>query len=105
LSALEPRTSRLRLQHLLHSTIVRPWWRNDLGQFLAVDQHFDLVGVEHFALQERQSNSDQGVVVRTQNALRGFVSLAEQALHFIVNFDGSSFAVVAMLADFPAQEY
>ena len=43
-------------------------------------------------------------MVRTENTFGSFVSLANDALHFVVDLNRRGFAVVAMLGDLAAQE-
>src|SRR5438309_2473679 len=99
------RPSWFGFEHLLHTGIVAPWRRNDFRQLLAVDDQLNLVCIEHFAFQQSQSDPHQRVTVRPQYALGGLISLADQALDLVVDFDRGSFAVVAMLIDLAAKEY
>src|ERR1700688_1801263 len=98
-----PWPSWLGLQHLLHA-VIGLWRRRHLGQLLTLDDHLDLVRVEHFALQQCERDSDQCAIVRRQNAFGGVVSLAHDAANFVVDFDCRGFAVIAMLGNLAAQE-
>src|SRR5215467_5272019 len=100
----QSRTSGFRLKDLLHSAVIalRRW--RDLRQFLAVDDHLDLVSVEDFAFEQSQRNSNQSFVVRSEDALCRFVALANQPLYFLVNLDRRSLAVVAVLGNFASEE-
>src|SRR5579884_2788776 len=101
----DSRTSRFRLQHLLYAGIISVCRRNDFRQFFAIDYQLDLIGVEHFAFEQRQGNSDQCVVVRSKNALRCFVSLADESLHLVIDLDCRSFTVITMLVNLSTEEY
>src|SRR6185312_13758917 len=79
--------------------------RNDLRQFLAFDDQLDLIGIENFAFEQSQRDSDQRVVVRRQNALGSLVSLVNHALHFFVDLDRRGLAVIAVLVDLASKEY
>src|SRR3954449_5484578 len=98
------RPSGLGLQDLLQTVIVATRWRNDLRQFLAFDNHLELIGIENFPFQQGHCDSDQGIVVRRQNALGGLVPLVDHALYFFVDLDRRGLAVIAMLIDLAAQE-
>src|SRR5205085_9986417 len=56
------------------------------------------------ALQQRFRDPYQGVAINAKNALGRRVTVADYATHFLVNFDRSSFAIVAVLGNFAAQE-
>src|SRR5678815_3279391 len=98
-------SSRLKvgLDYLLH-TIVGFYRRNDLGQFLSVDDHLDLCSVEHFALNQRQRNPDQHIAIRMKQVLGGVITALDQLLHFRIDLDRCGLAVVAMLRNLAAQE-
>src|SRR5437899_4916553 len=94
--------SRLRFQDLLYAVVLRG--ELDGRKFLAFDDHFDLVGVEHFALQQSVGDSGEHVSAVGEQRLRSAVALVDQAPHFQVDFDRGVFAVVAMLRNLAAQE-
>src|SRR5262249_42765356 len=100
----QSRASGLGLENLLQSVVIalRRW--GDLRQFLAVDDDLDLVSIEDFTLEQSQRNSDQSVVVRSEDALGRFVPFSHQPLYFLVDLDRGSFAVVAVLGNFTSEE-
>src|SRR5712691_5406631 len=97
--------SRLKvwLDHLLYSVI---WFgrRHDLRQLLAFDDHLDLLSIQHFALDQRERNSDQHIPVGRQEFLGGVVTPFDQFLNFFVDLDRGGLAVIAMLRNLAAQE-
>src|SRR5450432_878013 len=96
--------TRFRFQHLLYASII-PFRRgDDFGQLFAVDQDFDLVGVENFTLEQSHRNPDQRRLIVGQDAYGCVVALANHTADFVVDLDGGGFAVIAMLSDFTAQE-
>src|SRR6202165_4267516 len=97
--------SRLKvwLDHLLYSVI---WFgrRHDLRQLLAFDDHLDLLSIQHFALDQRERNSDQHIPVGRQEFLGGVVTPFDQFLNFFVDLDRGGLAVIAMLRNLAAQK-
>src|SRR5215472_15125109 len=79
LSALsDSRASGLWFKNLLHCFVGFRRSRN-LRKFLALDDHLDLVGVEHFAFEQCQGNLHQGLVILRQNVLGPHVAFADDA--------------------------
>src|ERR1035441_7011532 len=70
-----------------------------IGQFLPLDQHLDLRGVQHFAFDQRLRDPDQRFAILGEDLLRSRVANAHHLLDFFVNLDGGGFAVVAVLRD------
>src|SRR5436305_15312960 len=101
----DPRPSRLGLKHLLQAVVVATRWRNDLRKLLAFDDQLEFVGIENFAFQKGQRDSDQSIVIRRQNAFGSFIPFVNHALHFFVDLDRRSLAVIAVLVDLAAEEY
>src|SRR5579864_3076852 len=91
-----PWTSGLRLQHLLYA-IIGLGRRRHLGQFLALDDHLDLVCIEHFPFQQCERDADQRAVILGKNAFRSVIALAYDAANFIVDLDCRGLAVITML--------
>src|SRR5260221_10301669 len=73
-------------------------------QRLAFHQKFHFVRVEHFAHQQRLRDAVQQFAVAGQDALRLFVTVADDSLHFAVDLQRGVFTEVAVLGDFAAQE-
>src|SRR6266849_6238849 len=78
--------------------------RHDLRQLLAFDDHLDLLSIQHFALDQRERNSDQHIPVGRQECLGGVVTPFDQFLNFFVDLDRGGLAVIAMLRNLAAQE-
>src|SRR6185503_1468600 len=100
----QTRTSRLGLKNLLHSAVItlRRW--SNLRQLLTVDDHLDLIGVEDFALKQGQGYPHQSFMIRREDTFGRFVPLAHEPLHFLVNLNRRSLAVIAVLGNFPTEE-
>src|SRR5439155_1361478 len=92
-----------RLKHLLNS-VVGLRRRRHLRQFFAIHDQLDLVGIEHFALQQCSRNANQRIPVLAQDTLGRVIALSDQPPYFVIDLDGSSFAIVAVLRDLASQE-
>ena len=75
-----------------------------LRQRLAFHQHLYLICIQNLAFQQRQRDMFQRVAIRLHDVLRFLVSLAYDALYFLVDLQRRIFTEVAMLGNFAAQE-
>src|SRR5215472_13401934 len=90
---------------MLYAAVIRLGSRRrKRWKFLPIDQHLDLGRVQNLALDQRLCNLLQRFAVVAENLLGSVVAVIDQLAHFLVNLDGSVFAVVAMLRDLAAQE-
>src|SRR5206468_11132753 len=103
LSALQSGASWFGFQHLLHSIVSLGRW-NDLWQFLAFHEQLYVGSVQHFAFNQRQRNPYQSFSVVRENVLGSRITIVDYLADFLIDLDGSVFAVVAMLIDLAAQE-
>src|SRR5271166_2119271 len=75
-----------------------------LGKRLALHEHLYLVRVQNFSFQQGHRDAVQQIAICRKQAVRLVISLADDALHFLVDLQGGVFAEVAMLGNFTAQE-
>ena len=73
-------------------------------QFLAVDEHLHLFGVDGFALQQGRGDAVHRFGIRFDQPVRRLIGLVDQAANFQVDLPRRLFAEVAVLRDFAAQE-
>src|SRR5215468_158431 len=105
LSALESWASRLGFENLLNAAVIGLRWRNDLRQFLSVDEQLDFGSVKHFTLDQRLGNSFQRVAIVRDDLFYSRIACVNQLADFLINFDRGVLAVVAVLCNFAAKEY
>src|SRR5438270_2868692 len=89
-------------QHLLDPIPGR--WHLDWRKLFAVDDHFDLVSIEHFALKQGRRHAMHDVLVARQDLNGRLISGIDQYSNFLVDLLSGVFTEVAMLVDLTAQE-
>src|SRR5262249_1609218 len=91
------------LQYLLHATVAARW-QFDWRQILAFHDQFDLVGIEHLALQQCCGDAVHYLLVTAKDVGRGVVSLVNQAPNLHIDLLRRVLAEVTMLIDFASEE-
>ena len=75
-----------------------------IGERFAAHQLLHLIGVEHFAREQRVGDVEQRLLVRRENLGGAAVGVHDEALHLGVDLERRVFAVVLVLRDLAAEE-
>src|SRR5208282_1815912 len=73
-------------------------------QRLAFHEELKLGGVENFAVEQRLGDAFECIAIGLEDAAGAAVSAGHDVAHFVVDFDGRVFGIVAMLRDFASEE-
>src|ERR1700757_4554088 len=99
--------SRLGLQNLLYIRDRRARTTRRLverRQFLAFDQHADLVRIQSLSLQQRSRHSVHCILMCVQNAVRRAVSFVDKAANLSVDLPRRLLGEIAMLRDLASKK-